>query len=399
MKIGLIRHAMDEPQGGARQVALLARDLRELGEDVTIYCYRHDATRCFPDTLANVSIWAVERTVRGGRARPEDGWRRTAAQLRRYFVEAPAVASLIAPDTEILNPHEWLAHKAAALFARRHRVPVVWSYNDPSGWHVVRNRGLGRVPSRVFGWFDTRLVNRFTALTTLDRRMREIAEAAFTPPVHIVRSGVDARTLVQDGTVARRPGTRERLSLLSVGILFPHRRFEDAIRAVYLARQQNVDCRYDVVGSDRFSPDYGASLRQLVSELDLDAFISLRFDAVSEAELDTAYRRADALIFPNEQQTWGLAVLEAMARGVPVIVSRGAGVHEVLADNENALLVDPRRPEEIAAAIIRLGQDSGLKPALAESGRRLVRESYTSRHYAEQMLRLFQECLVRPHAD
>src|SRR2546430_15224649 len=42
MRIALIRHLMDDPQGGARLVALLARDLQELGEEVTLYCYGYD---------------------------------------------------------------------------------------------------------------------------------------------------------------------------------------------------------------------------------------------------------------------------------------------------------------------------------------------------------------------
>jgi glycosyltransferase involved in cell wall biosynthesis len=389
---------MDEPQGGARQVALLARDLKDLGEDVTVYCYRHDPERCFPETLRGVTVAAVETIARKQISRSDVGWRRSLAQLRRYFLEAPAIAALISPDTGLLNPHEWLAHRAAALFSHHNGTPVVWSYNDPSGWHVGQRRRIALGPRHLFGWFDTRLINRFSAITALDGRMRRIAEAEFTPPVHVIRSGVDARTLQEsEASVEQRAetGNQNGISLISVGILFPHRRFEDAIRGVHLARQQGTDCHYQVIGSSRFAPDYARFLIKLVSDLNLHGLIRLRFDAITETELDIAYRQADALIFPNDQQTWGLAVLEAMARGVPVIVSRGAGVHEVLTEGQNALLVNPRRPDEIAAAIVLLANQRERRAALAQAARRLVRESYTSRHYAEQMLRLFQSLTVR----
>ena len=107
---------MDEPQGGARLVALLARDLHALGEDVTLYCYGYDQARCFPDVLADVSVRCVRRLdASAGAPRGfETGWRRSWAQLRRYYREAPALASLLDSHTEIVNPHEWLAHRSAA---------------------------------------------------------------------------------------------------------------------------------------------------------------------------------------------------------------------------------------------------------------------------------------------
>jgi glycosyltransferase involved in cell wall biosynthesis len=310
-------------------------------------------------------------------------------------VEAPAIASLIEGGTDVLNPHEWLAHRAAALFGIKGDVPIIWSYNDPSGWHVSHNGNREPLPKHLFGWFDSRLVNRFAALTVLDRRMQAIAAASFRTPAYIVRSGVDAGLFVKEATYSGgRANPPRGVRLLSVGILFPHRRFEDAIRAVHLARGDRVDCSYEIIGSDRFCPAYGASLRTLVRDLDLAGTVTLRFESVSEEVLAQAYMNADGLIFPNQRQTWGLAVLEAMARGLPVIVSRGAGVHEVLSDAENALLVDPERHDQIAAAIHRFAEEPDFRWRLGAAGRQLVQEKYTSRHYAEQMLRLF-----RSHVD
>ncbi len=370
MKIGLIRHAMDSPQGGARQVALLARDLCHLGEDVTLYCHTYEKDACFPEVLEGVPVKAVRANGQsdGGRG-SESG--------------------------SILNPHEWLAHRAAGLFSSRRHVPVVWSYNDPSGWHVRGTPGIADLARRLFGWRDSLLVKRFSAITVLDNRIKRIAEGAFTTPARLVRSGVDAASIESAGSrVARRPsGASSVFQLLSVGILFPHRRFEDAIQAVSHLRDSGCECRYDIIGSDKYAPGYGDQLRQLVTDLSLHGVVNLRFQSVSDPELTKAYEGADALVFANDRQTWGLAPLEAMAKAVPVIVSRGAGVHEVLTDGENALLVDPGRPEQIVRAIRRLVESTDLRGRLGEAGRRLVLQRFTSRHYAVAMLELFRECV------
>jgi len=393
---------MDEPQGGARLAALLARDLCEMGQDVTLYCYGYDQARCFPDLLADVPVRCVRR-LDGAPGPPrgyETGWGRSWAQLRRYYHEAPVLASLIDARTEIVNPHEWLAHRSAALFGLSRGVPIVWTYNDPSHWHVQSGWGLRELPYRALGWFDTRQVNRFAAVTTLSRWMTQIGERAFTAPVQLVRCGIDARGIPAVPDRDHGPSTGASvLRLLSVGILAPWRRLEDAIRAVAVARDAGCACHYEVIGSDRFWPSYGILIRELVAELGLGDAVSLRFASVSEAELEAAYARADVAVFPNERQAWGLAQLEAMVRGVPLVASRGAGVSEVLSDGETALLVDARRPDQIAHAILRLAAAVPLRKALAARGRALVHESYTSVHYARRMLDVFRSSAAKRPPD
>src|ERR1051325_3180574 len=270
MKIGLVRHLMDEPQGGARLIALLARDLRQLGDEVTVYCYAHDRERCFPELLGDIRVRSV-RTVPppSVETRYESGWRRTGLQLRRYWLEARALAALIDPDTDILNPHEWLAHRSAALAGVAHRIPVVWTFNDPSRWHLGAAGGVRHLPYRLFGSFDTRQVNRFAAVTTLSDWMTEVARRCFMVPVHTLRCGIDASSIPLAQGASDSRGNSGVFRILSIGVLSPLRRFEDAIRGIALARQRGHACHYTILGSDRFAPDYGRMLRDLVHELGL----------------------------------------------------------------------------------------------------------------------------------
>jgi len=189
-----------------------------------------------------------------------------------------------------------------------------------SHWHVHSGWGLRELPYRALGWLDTRHINRFAAVTTLSRWMTEVGEHTFVAPVQMVRCGIDARRIppMPDRSFSAGAGAPV-LRLLSIGILAPWRRLEDALRAVAVARQRGCACRYEIIGSDRFWPSYGALLRELVAS----SFARGRGAAVRvghRVELEAAYARADAAVFPNEQQAWGLAQLEAMVRGVPVVV-------------------------------------------------------------------------------
>ncbi len=87
----------------------------------------------------------------------------------------------------------------------------------------------------------------------------------------------------------------------------------------------------------------------------------------SEAQLDALYRAADLFVYPSLYEGFGLPVLEAMARGVPVITSTASSLPEVAGDA--AFTVDPRSIPGLAAAIERLLADGAEAARLAEAGR------------------------------
>jgi glycosyltransferase involved in cell wall biosynthesis len=88
--------------------------------------------------------------------------------------------------------------------------------------------------------------------------------------------------------------------------------------------------------------------------------------AVSEGDLDALYRGAQAFAYPSVYEGFGLPVLEAMARGVPCVVSTSSSLPEVA--GEAALLVDPRSVAGLAEALERVLTDRDLADRLREAG-------------------------------
>jgi glycosyltransferase involved in cell wall biosynthesis len=93
---------------------------------------------------------------------------------------------------------------------------------------------------------------------------------------------------------------------------------------------------------------------------------------VSNGEVEGLWAIAEAFVFPSLYEGFGLPVLEAMARGVPVACSNASSLPEVVGDA--ALLFDPRDEHAIAHALLRLLDDGALRERLAASGRERVRE-------------------------
>ncbi|HEY1755372.1 MAG TPA: glycosyltransferase family 1 protein [Bryobacteraceae bacterium] len=109
---------------------------------------------------------------------------------------------------------------------------------------------------------------------------------------------------------------------------------------------------------------------------------------VPSAALEDLYSRARIFAFPSLDEGFGMPVLDAMARGVPVVTSRRSAIPEVAGDA--ALLVDPEDVEELGAALKRLAGDEALRQDLARRGRDRAAE-FTWENAVEQTWKVYQE--------
>ena len=93
--------------------------------------------------------------------------------------------------------------------------------------------------------------------------------------------------------------------------------------------------------------------------------------------VDDAYRAADCLAHPTLEDTFAMVVLEAMAHGLPVVVSsvQYCGIAGLLAHGEEALILDnPRDAQELGQALMRLETDAALAQTLSDNGLRFSRQ-------------------------
>jgi glycosyltransferase involved in cell wall biosynthesis len=92
---------------------------------------------------------------------------------------------------------------------------------------------------------------------------------------------------------------------------------------------------------------------------------------LSAAQLDALYARARIFAFPSLDEGFGMPILEAMARGVPVITSACSAMPEVAGDA--ALLIDPLRVDDLSSALLRLAADESLREEMIRRGRARAR--------------------------
>jgi glycosyltransferase involved in cell wall biosynthesis len=99
----------------------------------------------------------------------------------------------------------------------------------------------------------------------------------------------------------------------------------------------------------------------------------------------------DVLVQPSRADNLPLAILEAMAAGLPVIGTRTGGIPELVLDGETGLLVPPERPDELAAALDSLAADRERRLELGRRGRERVREHFSADAIARRTVELYEE--------
>src|SRR5262249_3330986 len=150
---------------------------------------------------------------------------------------------------------------------------------------------------------------------------------------------------------------------------YPRKRLDDLLRAAAVLRAGIPDVQIRIVGEGPES----ARLRALHRELGLGASAVL-LGEVTRRTLAVEYARADCCCLLTVQERCGLVFAEAMAAGLPVVACRGAAVPEIVEDQRTGLLVDPRSPAALAAALetmltnTKLGEEFGRTAARRGGG-------------------------------
>jgi glycosyltransferase involved in cell wall biosynthesis len=169
------------------------------------------------------------------------------------------------------------------------------------------------------------------------------------------------------------------LQLLSVATLNAAKGHEILLRA--LADVPYRNWRLICAGSLTRDPATVDRVRDMTRTLGLEDRVSL-VGELDAARLSDCYGRADLFVLATLQETYGMAVAEALACGLPV-VSTTTGAIAALVGEDAGLLVPPGNIEALAAALARVIGDAGLRARLAEGAQR-VRDCLPSWEYASR---------------
>jgi glycosyltransferase involved in cell wall biosynthesis len=180
------------------------------------------------------------------------------------------------------------------------------------------------------------------------------------------------------------------LQLLYVGRPVPYKGLELLLRAVALATG-SCDLQVRIVGMSQ-SP-FEHFCRRLAEELGLASQVHF-VASVGRRELLGFYQETDLFCFPTLCDTYGIALLEAMSCGCPIIASDTSGAREIV-DESFGIKVPLTEPEkyvkQFAESIIKLGREPGLRNEMGRNARRRVETHHDWATIASRLLGIYEK--------
>ncbi len=171
---------------------------------------------------------------------------------------------------------------------------------------------------------------------------------------------------------------------LYVGHAYPHKNLEILLKSYKLYKEQSHGSEFLVLaGPDDF---FARRLRAWARQNDLDQSVIFK-NSLSDSELSVYYSSAKAYVFPSLYEGFGLPPLEAMARGVPAVVSQATCLPEIL--GSAALYFDPYDISALTTALKQISTDSNLRSRLIVAGHERVK-SYSWSRTATETLSIYQ---------
>ena len=232
------------------------------------------------------------------------------------------------------------------------------------------------------------VVRQCKVVAAVSAALRETAIRAF--PEIASHTEVVHNSVPPDFVAAAKaaPDTERDIDVLYVGNLIPRKGVDVLLHAWHSVVREMPTAKLVVAGGGE---DAGM-LSSLSRELDIEGSVSFTGRQSREA-LPALYKRAKVLAVPSRNEPLGVVVLEGMLCGAAVVASNTGGIPEIIADNEQGILVPVENSIALAHGIMRLLRDDTTRNQLADAGRARVQSAFSSSGIARQYSSIYERAL------
>lgn len=292
-------------------------------------------------------------------------------KVRRFravkLAEMPHGLGIVAPSmipnslssrSDLVHAHSYgyFATFVGALARKIRKIPLVITTHSDAGRPRLSKRLFDTIVPPITLWEAQRII----ALTESEEKY---LTSLGVPPgqIVVIPNGIDLREF---------PSTIERAAhggvacVLFVGRLYSQQKGLEILIQALSHIHPSMKFQLNIVGEDWGG---ASSILDLAKKLGVEDRIKI-LGRLSRNELLRRYASADLFVLPSLFEPFGIALLEAMASGLPVVASRVGGIPEVIEEGKTGLLVPPSNAEELGAAIERLLSDEGKRRIMGHAG-------------------------------
>ena len=271
---------------------------------------------------------------------------------------------------DLIHSHYWLSGMVGASLSREWDAPHIATF------HTLAKTKLRARPGEQESQLRQDIEGHVMSVAdgivvSTDEERQDLIRHYEAPArnIHVIPAGVNLDTFqpVDQADARAELGIKEKRVILYVGRIEPLKGIDILLRAVPML-EYGEDLRVMVVGGNPSNDAELDRLKSLTAELGISDSVTFT-GSLPQNVLPTYYSAADVFVLPSHSESFGLAPLEAMACGTPVVVSRVGGMKTFVNSGENGYLVPWRCPESFAQRLDVLLANPELRDAMGQAAR------------------------------
>lgn len=280
----------------------------------------------------------------------------------------------------LVHTHLFHAGIIGRIFGRFAGIPIVVVHQH--GPELDRNKLRSLLDRTTSGW-----VARYVVSCQAVGRIMQAREGIPAEKIVVVQNGIETTGESAGNQKSPQPPARnETPCLIYAGRLSAEKGLLTLVEACALLRESGINFRCFILGNG----PQRSEIQLEIGRLELEESVIL---PGLQSDLSEWYQKCDIFVLPSLWEGASLALLEAMAAGLPAVATATGGTPEIVADGVTGILVPPANPPALASALTRLLRSPELRTEMGLAGKRLVRAKYQI-EYTVKMLSAFYMTLL-----
>ena len=366
----------------------LAREISEMGHDVTIYTTDLDfdnSSNKFNKELPrieNFEKFTINRT---------HVW----FSFKLFFVNSSMSKQIENDRPDIIHTIGLRSYQSIVAWktSKKLNIPLIVSDQGGLTTHPFLHESnlFLRILYKIQNYFIKQIINHATAISAANEYEKEIFESLNkNSRIKIIRNGVNLKTLVSKQNFRKKYEINSKF-ILFVGRFSRSKGIENLIHTFDIIKNEESfsDICLVIMGVDF---GYQQKMEELIKNSGLSKNIIVIKNPPRE-DVISAYGESEFLILPSQWELSPLVPLESFAFKKPVISTKSHGIPFTVQDNKNGILVEPEKPDQLAKAITKLLLDDDLRIRLGLSGYNFVHDECNCVSMAKNSLELYEQVL------
>ncbi len=248
---------------------------------------------------------------------------------------------------------------------------------------------------KTWQWFVREVIGLCHGVAVLSKEWNTLQEIIPGCRLYYLPNAIDLQIYARVGQEKiESEADKSCLRVLYLGHIGQEKGSFDLVCAARTVLEEDRPVVFDIVGQEQAAGD----LQRLMTEIrdaGLETFIHVRAPVVGAEKIEL-FRSADLFVYPSYHEGMPMAIMEAMACGLPIIATRVGGVPDLICSGLTGLLVPPGQPDQLANAIRQLAVNPQLRKSMQVRSFQWAHANFDIENLVSRLVQIYRMLLSSP---